>query len=213
MSLKDSMKNVSGNLSTTKGKVEEKSAMNPFALTLWRWDQFLSEKGVDLYNRLGTLDEKTIFIYVFLSRVWPEDLCCPDDAIEEEMDIRFKFAFFLADAISNADLEYSTFPALIDKKKNPYLAYLVNTGDLHRKRNVYYAFMSILHGTADPLDADNWIYDIETMKNEELSDKMEEMGKDFYDGDLISYPDPQIYEIDEKLLPVQLKIKWFFGEE
>lgn len=195
---------------------KEDETFNPFALRNWRWDEFLSPKGIDIYSRLQNLEDKTIFIYVFLSRLWPqilEDECYPDFAIEEEMDIRFKFALFLADAIANADLEYSSFPALIDRYKNPYLAYLANTGIVHRKRDTYYAFMSILHGTADPLDSGNWVYQIKTLKDSDLSDKMDEVGKNFYDDNLVSYPNPQVYEIDDKLLSVQLKIKWFFRED
>lgn len=166
---------------------------------------FLSQAGTAAYERQRTLEEKTIFIYAYLSKAL-------DKSFDKDSTC-FKFALFLADAIDTAGLPYSRYPALIDPTQNPYLAYLVNLGEQPGGRIIYYGFMSILHEIADPMMQNNWIYDMELMGSDSLEEKLVSLEHDFYEEIPNSLPNPLVFDIAEELEPVQLKIMWFFGNK
>ncbi len=166
---------------------------------------FLSPEGTAAYEKQQNLEEKTIFIYTYLSKILNESF--------DKDHTTFKLALFFADAISSAGLPYSTYPELINPAKNPFLAYLVNLGKHPEERIVYYGFMSILHEIADPMMQNSWIYDKELMSSDALADKLVELEHNFYEEIPNSLPNPLVYDIAEQLRPVQLKLMWFFGNK
>lgn len=155
------------------------------------------------YANLHTLEEKTVFLYAVLQKLVHSSFCKDNTC--------FKFALFLADAVASAQLPYSSYPVLIDPEKNPFLAYLVNCGKNPGNRIVYYAFMAILHGIADPMKQNEWIYDKELMGSEELQAKLVELEHNFYDEEGPHMPNPLAFDIEEELTGLQLKLMWFFG--
>ncbi len=166
---------------------------------------YTTDAGVKAYQALRTQEDKTLFFYAFLQKKLHKSF--------ENDNICFKFALFLADAVANSSLPYSTYPEIIDPQKNPYLAYLVCWEKYPGKRVLYYGFMSILHGLADPMLRNSWIYDKDLMGSEALQHKLVELERNFYNEDAALIPSPLAYEIEDNLSDLQLKLRWFFDKK
>ena len=164
---------------------------------------FLSKPGCDAFASLNTLEHRAVFLYSYLKQI-------AKNAFDEDQ-VLFRTAFLLADAIKGSSLPYSTYPAIIDPQKNPFVAYLKNAEKFPGKHVVYYVFLSILHGIAAPQNADAWIYDEELEDQDYLAEKLEELGKSFYSGS-VSMADADDFTVEESLQTVQLKLIWLFGQ-
>lgn len=209
----------------TANKSGQKAAFDWAGLLAKQREDFFAPESIAEYANLQTLEDKTLYILAYLARVWVEK----PSFVETEGDEEFRYAYigtgmfraalFLADAVGNASLPYSSYPALIDPSKNPYMAYLVNLevwGDPYcgewdsfdeQPGMFYYEFMAILHGAADPFDEESWLY-----QEDGRLDAMEEADYDIYE-DKTSFPDPRYYEVADGLKSLQLKIMWIFGKK
>ena len=165
---------------------------------------FLSQSGASAFNSKTNLEEKTLFIYAYLRK-------CLHESYDKDKTC-FHFALFLADAIHNSQLPYGSYPALIDPTQNPYLAFLIQWGKHPGERILYYGFMSILHQIADPMDPGNWVYDKTCIGTEALAAKLVELEHNFYDERPVDLPHPGVFDIEEPLQSVQLKLMWFFNK-
>ena len=166
---------------------------------------YATPEGVKTYGAMEKLEDKTIFLYAYLQKKLHKSF--------EGDRTAFKFALFLADAVAGAGLPYSGYPQLIDPQSNPYLAYLTNWDKYPGKRVIYYGFMSILHGLADPMLRNSWIYDKELMGAEALQSKLVELECNFYDEDATCLPNPLSYDVGDDLSDLQLKLRWCFDGE
>ena len=97
---------------------------------------FCSETGQKAYSAIKSLEDRSVFLYSYLRKIAPADF--------DEGQMLFRIAFFLADAVVDSKLPYSTYPALIDPQKNPFVAYLANVNQYPGAQTVYYVFLSIL---------------------------------------------------------------------
>ena len=166
---------------------------------------YTSPQGINAYEKLRTLDEKTIFVYAYLQKLvhssFSKDNTC------------FRLALFLADAVAEANLPYSTYPALVDPKQNPFLAYVVNLNKHPGNKVLYYGLMAILHKIADPAELNSWIYDLKLMDSDDLQDRLIQLEHNFYDEEGPHMPNPLAFEIEEELETLQLKLMWFFRKK
>ena len=112
---------------------------------------FLSSAGCNAFASTKTLEDRSVFLYSYLKQIAPEKF--------DEDQTLFRTAFFLADAVMDSPLPYSTYPALIDPQKNPFVAYLANVNQYPGAQTVYYVFLSILHGLAMPIRQNDWVYE------------------------------------------------------
>ena len=173
------------------------------------WDKasawFTSPEGITAYASLPSLMDKTLFFYAYLQKKLHKSY--------ETDNACFKFALFLADAVANSSLSFSSYPEILDASNNPYLAYMVNWDKYPGKRVLYYGFMSVLHGLADPALRPSWIYDKELMGSDALQSKLLELDRNFYDEDATLMPNPLAYDIEDDLSDFQLKLRWFFDKK
>ena len=125
-------------------------------------------------------------------------------------------AFLLSNSISTSNTEYSSYPALIDANKNPFIAYISKVQEADNTEGVYCILLSILHGIANPYDNDSWIYDEHLFDNDpSLGDanykvKTEELGKKFIENSGGEIIDTTAYDIDESLREIQAEIAYLF---
>lgn len=164
---------------------------------------FLSKPGCDAFASLQTLEERSVFLYSYLKQAARVNF--------EEDQLLFRTAFFLADAVMESDLPYSKYPALVDPEKNPFVAYLLNADTCPGIRTVYYIFLSILHGIADPFKHNAWVYNKQISDPEYLGEKLTELGKCFCEIG-IEMPSVEAFAIEESLQTVQLKLIWLLGQ-
>lgn len=166
---------------------------------------YTGAQGIKAYEKLQKLEEKTVFVYAYLQKLvhnsFSKDNTC------------FQLALFLTDAVATANLPYSAYPALVDPKQNPFLAYVVNLKKNPGNKVLYYGFMSILHGIADPMALNSWIYDLELMTSDELQNHLIEQEHNFYDEEGPHMPNPLAFDIEEELETLQLKLMWFFRKK
>ncbi len=205
----------------------QKTAFNWAGLLMKQKEDFFSEESIAKYEKLQTLEDKTFYILAYLAKLWAEKPVFQDDDEEFRYSYigmgMFRAALFLADAVGNAGLPYSSYPALIDPRENPYMAYLAklegwddpycskwNAYD-KKPEMFYYEFMAILHGSADPFDEDSWLYK-ERYTEEDLQETLEKAGYDIYEHKEIML-DPSCFEADDGLKQLQLKIMWLFGKK
>ena len=166
---------------------------------------YASNEGVKAYHALQKLEDKTLFLYAYLQKKLHKSF--------ENNNACFKLALFFADAIEGASLPYSGYSEIIDPMKNPYLAYVTNWDKYPGKRVLYYGLMSILHGLADPMLHNSWIYDKALMGSELLQSKLVELERNFYDEGSACMPGPLAYDIEDELSDVQFKLRWFFDKK
>lgn len=162
---------------------------------------FFSEEGIRSFQALRSLEDRSVFLYSYLKTVANERL--------EKDNLIFKTAFFIADALYGSSVAYAEYPDVIDKTKNPFVAYLANLKEPCPLEVVYCAFIAILHGLVDAFNPSEWIYDRKYSKKDNMLEKLGETDHAFLpDGPAIV--NPSIYEIDAGLEPIQLKIVWMF---
>lgn len=164
---------------------------------------FLSKAGCNAYSGLKTLEERSVFLYSYLKQIAKADF--------EEDQLLFRIAFFLADAIMGSALPYSTYPALIDPEKNPFVSYIKNADQCPGGMAVYHIFLSILHGIAMPVKQNEWIYDQQISEPEYMQEKLTDLGKCFC-ASAVGMADADAFAIEESLQPVQLKLIWLMGQ-
>lgn len=166
---------------------------------------YASPEGVKTYEGMRTIEERTLFLYSYLQKALHNSF--------DKDNTTFRFALFLADAVSAAPLPYNHFPALIDPRQNPYLAYLINLGKHPGKRVIYYGFMSILHGIGNAMLRNDWIYDTKLLDSEALEKKLVELDRNFYEESELFIPSPLAFDIAEELDKFQMQLIWFFNKK
>ena len=164
---------------------------------------FLSSAGCNAFASTKTLEDRSVFLYSYLKQIAPEDF--------DKDQVLFRTAFFLADAIMGSTLPYSTYPALINPEKNPFVAYLSNISQYPGAKTVYYIFLSILHGLAMPIRQNEWVYDQQISEPEYMQQKLTELGRCFCSSD-IDMASVDAFSIEESMQPVQLKLIWLIGQ-
>ena len=162
---------------------------------------FFSEEGIRSYQALQSLEDRSVFVYSYLKTVANEQL--------EKDNLIFRTAFFIADALFGSSVAYANYPGVIDKTKNPFVAYLTNLKEPCPLEVVYCTFIAILQGLVDAFDPSEWIYSKKYQSKDEMMEKLGEMDRRLIpDGPAIV--DPSVYRIDAALEPIQLKIIWMF---
>ncbi len=157
-------------------------------------DWFASEEGIGAFQTLTTKGDRTIFLYSYLKAACTSSVKSSKHLI--------KVAFFLEDAVAGSAFPYAAYPAVIDRKQNPFVAYITQITTAPSAKDLLCVFLSILHGICDPLthtgDMDALAY----------SDKF------YADNDLpILRLDPDLFEIQDDLRMIQLEILWLFERE
>lgn len=163
---------------------------------------FFSEDGVQSFHALQTLEDRSVFIYSYLKTVVNDQL--------EKDNLIFKTAFFLADALCGSVLAYANYPDVIDKTKNPFVAYLMNLKEPCSSEIVYCTFLAILQDLVNPFNPSEWIYSKEYQSKDKMLKKLGEMDRQFIFSGSTNFVDPADYQIDAALEPIQLKIIWMF---
>lgn len=163
---------------------------------------FLSKEGENAFSALQSLEDRAIFVYSYLKTKVHE-------GYEQDSSL-MKAAFFIVDALYTSNLPYATYPAVISEDKNPFVSYLVKQDKYPGQSRIYYAFLSILHGIADPKRHDEWIYDEELFSSGEVKQKLKDLGHDFYVNSSLDMADPAAFEIEDDLKLIQMKIVWLF---
>ncbi len=175
---------------------------------------FLSSSGKQAFDECKNLEERSVFLYSYLLRITEKNLRRTSQ--NNIKTFLFKMAFLLSNSISTSNTEYSSYPALIDANKNPFIAYISKVQEADNTEGVYCILLSILHGIANPYDNDSWIYDEHLFDNDpSLGDakykvKTEELGKKFIEnlgGEIIN---TTAYDIDESLREIQAEIAYLF---
>lgn len=164
---------------------------------------FCSEAGQKAYSSIKSLEDRSVFLYSYLRKIAPTDF--------DEDQMLFRIAFFLADSVMDSTLPYSTYPALIDPQKNPFVAYLANVKRYPGAQAVYYVFLSILHGLAMPIRQNDWVYEQRISEPEYMQEKLSDLGKCFC-ASAVGMVDADAFAIEESLQPVQLKLIWLMGQ-
>ena len=156
---------------------------------------FFSDAGKTQFSGLQTLEDRCAFIYSYLRTVASPEL--------DKARLLIRVAFFLADGVWGSSLPYAAYPDVIDPGKNPFVAYLTKATVCPDLQGLYCVFLAILHETADPKKKDEWIY----------SAKVPEELVRAYCGSETALADPGVFEIEEALQLVQLKLIWLLGSE
>lgn len=164
---------------------------------------FLSPAGCQAFSSLQTLENRSVFLYSYLKTIANPEF--------DQDQVLFKIAFFLADGVMGSSLPYQAYPDVIDPQKNPFVAYLARSTQFRKQQILYYIFLGIVHGIADPMNKDNWIYHPEVEDTEYLRNTLEQLGKDLYPSPY-TMADPDAYAIDPSLEMVQLKLIWLLGQ-
>lgn len=164
---------------------------------------FLSNAGCEAFAAATAPEDRAVFIYSYLKQVAPQDF--------DKDKTLFRIAFFFADAVLGSSLPYSTYPAVIDPEKNPFMAYVNNINHYPGAQTVYYVFLSILHGIAMPVKQNEWVYDKQIENAEHMKEKLTALGKRFCAG-RTEMASADAFEIEESLQVVQLKLIWLMGQ-
>ena len=171
---------------------------------------FFDEQGIAEFGTLESLEDRTFFLYSCLIKQVPWE---PDNMkvkrseyLPVKEQVLFRVAFFLADAVLWSGLPYGSYPAVLNPAKNPFVAYLTNTKRCLAPYKIYYTYMSIIHGVADPMKKDEWIYDNRDNWLSHLAEINHDIRKD--DEKMI---DPELFKVAENLQVLQLKLLWHFA--
>ena len=157
-------------------------------------DWFASDEGISTFQTLTDKGDRTIFLYSYLKAA--------TDCSVKTCKHLIRVAFFLEDAIATSALPYAAYPALIDRKQNPFVAYITQITAAPSAKDLLCVFLSILHCICDPLTHTG------TMDSLAYSDKF------YADKDLpMLRLDPDLFEIEEELRMIQLESLWLFGRE
>ena len=170
---------------------------------------FYSKAGIAEFEKITTLDERTLFIQQFLKKETTESGIYFYDYEKSGMErITFHFALFLADAIYKSDLPYAKYPTLLDAKQNPFIAYWQGAGNYGKadRQSFYDAFSQIIfEENKKHLKTENF--------EQVLKAKAAQMHTECYlDQVLQVMPDRIVFDLIPALQAIQLKNIWFFGK-
>lgn len=160
---------------------------------------FFSDTAKSEYEKLTLLEDKVAFIYSYLMKVSIKPFV--------ENGVAFKTAILLADSVSDSNLEYSSYPEIINASKNPYVSFLKNGRNYNNEKILFAIYLSILYGLADAHNLNEWIYDFKYFKKDGYIDKLEELGRPFIHK---PYQIPEPFKCDEATGKIQLEIAWMF---
>lgn len=163
---------------------------------------FFSPEAEQIFSQ-APLEERTLLLYSFLHKTAGKDI---------KKETLVQISFFFADALYESDLPYHGYPELIDKTKNPYLAYIMGLSCDIESAVLFAAFLSILHGISNPLNSNDWIFSDGAQKADSLDELCKQHGKEFLEMNPLFPVKPYDYiEIDASLIGIELKIAWLFN--
>lgn len=177
-----------------------------------QWYQ--TAEAIAEFEKMSSLEDRVVFISEYLKCIINEhrqkqgpykqfndfEMSCINK-------VSFGFAIFLADAIYGSDLPYSTYPALIDKKQNPFFEswLALEFGKDNSIHPIFEDFTSII--AEENARKRN---DTKTFKQELIS-KVGTANAQKYSAQIFSIlPDTGIYDLVPSLQIIQLKNIWFF---
>lgn len=163
---------------------------------------FFSNEGQAKFSSLTSIAERAIFIFSYLRRFTINKM--------EVNNILFETSFLLANSVFNSQLPYHTYPALLDEKKNPFIAFLTKAKLSYSPKQLYCIYLSIIYDIANPFDENEWIYDAALFTDTSYMDKLCELGHPFLIPNELYLPNIKAYECDEMLKEIQLEIIWIF---
>lgn len=173
---------------------------------------FQSAAGVVEFEKITTLEERTLFIQAFLEKATNESKTYFYN--HERMDMKkisFCFALFLADAIHRSNFPYAKYPALLDPTQNPFIAYWQGEGHYGKAgwSSFYNAFTRVLieENKKLPQNRNGKFY--QALKAEAVKQQAEE----YFDQVVQLLPDTTVFDLDPTLQPIQLKNMWLFGNK
>lgn len=173
---------------------------------------FQSADGVAEFEKITTLDERTLFIQQFLKKKTKESGTYFYDYEKSSMEkVSFHLALFLADAIHGSSFPYAKYPALLDGTHNPFVAYWQGEGNYGKAgwRSFYNEFSQIL------LNENKKYYQDGNGKfKQQLEIKAAQLQVEGHlDQVLEMFPDTTVFDLDPILQPIQLKNMWLFGNK
>ena len=173
---------------------------------------FYSEAGIAEFEKITTLDERTLFIQQFLKKQTTESGTYFYDYEKNNMErVSFHVALFLADAIHGSSFPFAKYPALLDATQNPFVAYWQGKGNYGKAgwQTFYNGFSQIL------LDENKKLSHNRNGKfKQELKAKAAQLhAEDHLDQVLQMMPDTTVFDLDPTLQPIQLKNMWLFGNK
>ncbi len=185
---------------------------------------FFSKEGCEEFAKLKTLAERIAFIYSYLKSntnniFRSRSVRLHESVLEvvnanwpkvEEDNLLLKTALLLADEVYASSMPYAKYPDIIDKKKNPIVAYLENVTAIYEKEAYYLVLLSIIHGYADPFDSNAWIYkdEIFSSNSRPYIKLLQDSGVEFKG---ILMDNPAAYEIEDAKKKIQMEIIWLFS--
>lgn len=173
---------------------------------------FQSADGIVEFEKITTLDERTLFIQQFLKKKTKESGTYFYDYEKSDMErVSFHFALFLADAIYGSSFPYAKYPALLDATQNPFLAYWQDKGNYGKAgwRSFYNKISQILLEENKKIDQDG-----NGKFKQQLETKAAQLQvEDRLDQVLQMFPDTTVFDLDPILQPIQLKNMWLFGNK
>ena len=171
---------------------------------------YFTEAGIAEFQKIATLDERTLFIQQFLKKKTTESKTYFYDYEKSGMErITFQVALFLADAIHSSNLPYAKYPALLDADQNPFVAYWQNNGNYGKSnfQSFYTAFSNIILG-------ENKKHSETPNFEQVLKEKAAQLHAEGHlDRVLQRMPDTVVFDLHPALQSVQLKNMWFFGNK
>lgn len=170
---------------------------------------FQTAAGVTEFEKITTLEERTIFIQAFLEKTTDElkENKLLEYEREDAKKNNFRFALFLADAIYGSSLPYSKYPALIDVNQNPFMKkWKDNKYGLHIKLST---MKYILCEESKKLFGGN----AKSSFKESLIREHSKLGSEQFGKTAFIYlPDTSIFDIDPSLQSAQLKFICLLGD-
>lgn len=176
---------------------------------------FHTAEGIAVFNKITTLEDRIWFMMEYLKSVIKEShIIGKIREINRDYEISCinetssRLAIFLADAIYGSDLPYATYPALIDKNQNPFLAYWASRsfGNNWKRDNFYEKYSSIIYeenSKRKPGDAKSFRQQmLDTVGGEYAP----ETCKQAFDA----LPSTSAFDLTPPLLLIQLKNTWIF---
>lgn len=166
---------------------------------------FSGPEGQVQFSQTTEFEEKIAFVYSYLRAIRKNDNTANDQ------NALFKIAFLLADSVLSSNLPYAKLPDFLDETKNPFIAYVKNISGIGNNMVLYVAFLSILHEIVNPFVTGDWIYDLQTMQETEISKKLKSLNHEFIPSNSSLFCiNPDDYKIDEDKESIQLEIIWLF---
>ena len=137
-------------------------------------DWFLSPIGRKALAETRTTVELTDYIARYLECIMAnKNLLVGEDL--------YRFAFVLADSVTNSKQNYASKENVLNEDINPFIAYLQRMKRNLSHKNLCFEMLLILFGAVDPFNPNEWIYDnhIGVLSEEEYQTKAIEVGIDF----------------------------------